>query len=239
MDDLKGWVSGYRRVAAICGRAAAIWLDPVVGIFAAGWLVWQEVQGFTPSYLVAALYFFGVPFRYRSLGRPEDISRDSPGQSSDSKGSPNEIVDSGPARPVNLRSIQGCDSCREPCFLSIFVVFGPPRMGSLKTSRLPGALSLLQDRGCTLPQLGAGDNRPIRSNTPSNNLSDNWTGTRILISLTCTLQRPLTALHDKVVRQDGQAWARPVQRVLPLLDPLLGCVHCRISPLLRGQPSCS
>ena len=70
MDDLEGWVSaGYRRVAAICGRAAAIykrskhWLDPVVGIFAAlytGWLVWQEVQGFTPSYLVAALYFFVV-----------------------------------------------------------------------------------------------------------------------------------------------------------------------------------
>ena len=35
----------------------------------------------------------------------------------------------------------------------------------LKTSRLPGALSpSWQDRGCTLPQFGAGDNRPIRSN---------------------------------------------------------------------------
>ena len=42
---------------------------------------------------------------------------------------------------------------------------------ALKTWRLPGALSpSWQDRGCTLPQLGAGDNRPIRSNTPSNNL---------------------------------------------------------------------
>ena len=50
---------------------------------------------------------------------------------------------------------------------------------ALKTSRLPGALSpSWQDRGCTLPQLGAGDNRPIRSNTPWNNrrgtdISDN------------------------------------------------------------------
>ena len=26
-------------------------------------------------------------------------------------------------------SDKGCDSCREPCFLSIFVVFGPPPMG--------------------------------------------------------------------------------------------------------------
>ena len=33
----------------------------------------------------------------------------------------------------------------EPCFLSIFVVFGPRQWGesALKTSRLPGALSLL------------------------------------------------------------------------------------------------
>ena len=50
---------------------------------------------------------------------------------------------------------------------------------ALKTSRLPGALSpSWQDHGCTLPQLGAGDNRPIRSNTPWNNrrgtdISDN------------------------------------------------------------------
>ena len=37
---------------------------------------------------------------------------------------------------------------------------------ALKTSRLPGARSpSWQDRGCILPQLGAGDNRPIRSNT--------------------------------------------------------------------------
>ena len=41
---------------------------------------------------------------------------------------------------------------------------------ALKTRRLPGALSLSwQNRGCTLPQLGAGDNRPIRSSTPWNN----------------------------------------------------------------------
>ena len=41
---------------------------------------------------------------------------------------------------------------------------------ALKTRRLPGALSpSWQDHGCTLPQLGAGDNRPIRSNTPWNN----------------------------------------------------------------------
>ena len=49
---------------------------------------------------------------------------------------------------------------------------GPRQWGesALKTSRLPGALSpSWQDRGCTLPQLGAGDNRPIRSNTPWNN----------------------------------------------------------------------
>ena len=26
-------------------------------------------------------------------------------------------------------SDKGCDSCREPCFLSVFVVFGPPPMG--------------------------------------------------------------------------------------------------------------
>ncbi|MCY4530427.1 MAG: hypothetical protein OXD46_15535, partial [Chloroflexi bacterium] len=57
-------------------------------------------------------------------------------------------------------------------------------------------------RGCTLLQFGAGDNRPIRSNTPSNNrrgtdTSDNWKINRrecrtrrppILISLTCTLR---------------------------------------------------
>ena len=70
MHDLRRWVSaGYRRVAAICGRAAAIykrrkrWLDIAVGIVAAfytGWLVWQEVQGFTPSYLAAVSYFFVV-----------------------------------------------------------------------------------------------------------------------------------------------------------------------------------
>ena len=49
---------------------------------------------------------------------------------------------------------------------------GPRQWGesALKTSRLPGALSpSWQNRGYTLPQLGAGDNRPIRSNTPWNN----------------------------------------------------------------------
>ena len=66
------WVSAaYRRVAAICGRAAAIykrskrWLDPVLGIvavFYTGWFVWQEVQGFTPSYLAAVSYFLVVFF---------------------------------------------------------------------------------------------------------------------------------------------------------------------------------
>ena len=41
---------------------------------------------------------------------------------------------------------------------------------ALKTRRLPEALSpSWQDRGCTLPQLGASDNRPIRSSTPWNN----------------------------------------------------------------------
>lgn len=87
MDDLKRWVSarygwvsaGYRRVAAICGRAAAIykrwkrWLDPVVGIFAVfytGWFVWQEVQGFTPSYLAAVVYFFVVFFFIMSVVSP-------------------------------------------------------------------------------------------------------------------------------------------------------------------------
>ena len=81
MHDLWGWASAgfsagyrwvsaaYRRVAAICGRAAAIykrrkcWFDSAVGIVAAfytGWLVWQEVQGFTPSYLAAVSYFFVV-----------------------------------------------------------------------------------------------------------------------------------------------------------------------------------
>ena len=33
---------------------------------------------------------------------------------------------------------------------------------ALNTSRLPGALSLLAKSCCTLPQLGAGDNRPMR-----------------------------------------------------------------------------
>ena len=61
------------------GRAAAIykrwkrWLDIVVGIVAVpftGWVVWQEVQGFTPSYLVAALYFFVVFFFIVSVVSP-------------------------------------------------------------------------------------------------------------------------------------------------------------------------
>ena len=30
---------------------------------------------------------------------------------------------------ISGQSDKGCDSCREPCFLSIFVVFGPPPMG--------------------------------------------------------------------------------------------------------------
>ena len=70
MLDLWRWASdGYRRMADVWGGAAAIykrwkrWLVPVVGIvvvFYTGWFVWQEVQGFTPSYLVAVLYFFVV-----------------------------------------------------------------------------------------------------------------------------------------------------------------------------------
>ena len=76
MHDLWGWASagfsaGYRWVSAAYRRVAAIykrwkrWLDIVVGIVAVpftGWVVWQEVQGFTPSYLVTALYFFVVFF---------------------------------------------------------------------------------------------------------------------------------------------------------------------------------
>ena len=131
---------------------------------------------------------------------------------------------------------------------------------ALKTSRLPGALSLLaKSSGYTLPQLGTGDNRPIRSSTPWNNrrgsdTSDNWKINRrecrtrrppILISLTCTLRSDqcLTALgrHSrrrqvpKVVRQNEQRQTHPVghepmarqpspvQGVLALFDPLLGC----------------
>ena len=46
----------------------------------------------------------------------------------------------------------------------------PVGESALKTRRLPGALSpSWQDRGCILPQLGADDNRPIRSTTPWNN----------------------------------------------------------------------
>ena len=71
---------------------------------------------------------------------------------------------------------------RRPPFLSVFIVLMSPASGvkaHVKTWRLPGALSpSWQDRGCILPQLGAGDNRPIRSNTPWNNrrgtdISDN------------------------------------------------------------------
>ena len=39
-------------------------------------------------------------------------------------------IKSGPARPVKLGlTDKGCDSCREPCFLSVFVVFGSPANG--------------------------------------------------------------------------------------------------------------
>ena len=95
---------------------------------------------------------------------------------------------------------------------------GPRQWGesALKTSRLPGALSpSWHDRGCTLPQLGAGDNRPIRSNTPSNNrrgtdTSDNWKINRrecrtrrppILISLTCTRRRGVHVRPELVAGQ--------------------------------------
>lgn len=70
MHDLWRWVATrYRRVATICGRAAAIykrwkrWLDSIVGIvavFFTGWLAWDGVQGFTPSYLAALFYFLVV-----------------------------------------------------------------------------------------------------------------------------------------------------------------------------------
>ena len=72
MLDLWRWASdGYRRMADVWGGAAAIykrwkrWLVPVVGIvvvFYTGWFVWQEVQGFTPSYLASVSYFFVVFF---------------------------------------------------------------------------------------------------------------------------------------------------------------------------------
>ena len=51
----------------------------------------------------------GRSAHHEAIARRPIFNRDSPyGQSSDSKGSPNEIVASysGPARPVNLRSIQ-------------------------------------------------------------------------------------------------------------------------------------
>ena len=69
-------------------------------------------------------------------------------------------------------SDKGCDSCREPCFLSFFVVFGSPANEVKAHRRQADSLEhppSWQGRGCILPQLGAGDNRPIRSNTPWNN----------------------------------------------------------------------
>ena len=38
-----------------------------------------------------------------------------------------------------------------------------------RSENVPERSPSWQSRGCTLPQLGTGDNRPIRSNTPSNN----------------------------------------------------------------------
>ena len=64
------------------------------------------------------------------------VNRDFPyGQSPSSKGNPNDIVASYSGsqflqgQSISGLSNKGCDSCREPCFLSIFVVFGPPPMG--------------------------------------------------------------------------------------------------------------
>ena len=50
------------------------------------------------------------------------------------KGEPALVDSSSPRWGEQGQSIsglfnKGCDSCREPCFLSVFVVFGPPPMG--------------------------------------------------------------------------------------------------------------
>ena len=114
-----------------------------------------------------------VTERYQPNVRMTSLSRDFPYcESSGSKSSPNEIVASNSGlqgQSISSLSDKGCDSCREPCFLSVFVVFRLPANGVKAHGRQGDSLERSpswQDRGCILPQLGAGDNRPIRSNTP-------------------------------------------------------------------------
>ena len=110
---------------------------------------------------------------YRVDQRLTGFTRDFPYcESSGSKSSPNEIVASYSGlqgQSISGLSDKGCDSCRGPCFLSVFVVFRLPANGVKAHGRQSDSLERSpswQDRGGILPQLGAGDNRPIRSNTP-------------------------------------------------------------------------
>ena len=64
----------------------------------------------------------------KNLSQENILNRDSPWESSGSMGRPNwRVVLQG--QSISGVSDRGCDSCREPCYLSVFIVFGPPPVG--------------------------------------------------------------------------------------------------------------